>query len=257
MLGFSEYPVPAQEEEFHYGIYPIDFILEAVLRAGIKWFVENEDAPNKVFGHLLTPYLKTEYGQPKIDEIASYIRKYQITIVQSFAQLDERMPAISIQLLDGSEMTERAGLADYQDKIDIMDANNMVKGRLEIAYSPMFDNVHLGIHTIDTPDLAKYLYYLIVYILNVFKLDFEKLGIYLGTYRATDISKLNDYLPENMYSRFINFSCMTLASYDRGTQTIIENIVGLSVKPGPAVIVDESEEDIDIEEGITVTDEED
>lgn len=245
--GSFEYPPPNLEAVQRYGIYPVDFLLEAILRSGIDWFLTTPDAGNQVFGHLTSPILDSRYGQAKIDEISSYIRKYEIVIVQHFSLMDARMPSISIQLLDGSEATERAGLADFQQQIDALDANNFVKGRTEVGFSPIIDNIHIGIHTIDTPDLTKYLYYLVAYILNVFKPEFDRLGIYLTTFRATDLSRLNDFLPENMYSRFINFQALTMASYDRGSLPIIEKILG-------AHIASPDQSDTGVNTGITLSD---
>lgn len=253
--GFFQYPPPKFEQEFRYGIYPTDFLIEAIIRSGLEWFLNTPEAPNQVFGHLTSPLLDARYGQAKIDEIAAYIRKYEITVVQHFSLMDTRVPAISIQLLDGSEAVERAALADFQTHIDSLDASNAVKGRVEVGFSPIIDNVHIGIHSIDTPDLTKYLYYLVAYVLNVFKPEFDRLGIYLTTFRATDISRLNDYLPENMYSRFINFQALTLASYDRGTLPIIEKILGVHVPQGPdADSANISDTEIEVETGLSLSD---
>lgn len=229
--GNYVYPAPIITEEFHYGLYPVDFVLETVIVAGLKWFREDENAPKKVFGHLMSPWLDSKYGEAKIREIAAFIKKYDIRIVQSFALIGETLPSISIQLLDGNEMTERAGLADHQQMMDIIDAENNIKGRTEVGYAPMSDNVHIGIHTSDTPDLAKYLYQLVSYILVSFRPTFEERGLHLGTFRATDISRLNDYLPANVYSRFINFTAFSTASFDKGDVPMIERFIGITVPP--------------------------
>jgi hypothetical protein len=98
----------------------------------------------------------------------------------------------------------------------------------------MNDSVHIGIHANNIPDLVKYLYYLVIYILSAFKPELEARGLQLGTFRATDISNLNQYLPENMYSRFINFTVFSVATFSKGAVPIIERIMGLSIATGPA-----------------------
>lgn len=228
-----EFPSPPQQEEFHYGLYPVDFILETILKAGIEWFKTDPEAPKKVYGHLMSPWLSGKYGEAKINEIAAYLRKYEVHIVQHFSMVDETVPSISIQLLDGSEMTERAGLADFQGTIDVLDIDNQVRGRTEIGYAAVSDNIQIGIHAINTPDLVKYLYYLVIYILNSFKPELEARGMQLGTFRATDLSRMNEYLPENMFSRFVNFTSFSIASYDKGLVPIIERIIGLSTAGPP------------------------
>lgn len=231
--GQYQYPAPPSNEEFHYGLYPVDFILETIIRGGIEWFKTDSTAPKKVFGHLMSPWLNTKYGEAKINEIAAFVRKYDITVVQHWALIDQSVPHISIQLLDGSEMVERAGLADFQKTIDTLNMENEVIGRTEVGYAPVLDNIQIGIHAITTPDLVKYLYYLVIYILNSFKPELEARGMQLGTFRATDLSRMNEYLPENMYSRFINFTSFSIASFDKGIVPIVERIIGITVPTAP------------------------
>ena len=246
------YPQPEVDEELRLGLYPVDFILDTILRAGLQWFRTDPTAPKQVYGHLLDPWL-SKYGEAKVNEIAAFIKKYEIRVVQHFSLIDSTVPCISIQLLDGNEATERAGLADHQQMIDVLDEDDMVKGRTEVGYAPIIDNMHIGIHAITTPDLAKYLYYLVIYILVSFKPTLEERGIMLGTFRATDISRLNEFLPENMYSRFINFNVFTVASFSKGAVPMIEKIMGLSIEHGPgAEVGSTSEEGLEPELGITL-----
>jgi hypothetical protein len=239
-----EYPAQPEEQDSHTGLYPVDFILESILKAGLEWFRTDVGAGKKVYGHLQDPWL-AKYGEAKILEIENFIKKYDIRIVQHFALIDAAYPTISIQLLDGSEMTERTSMSDFAGTIDVLDAENEVKGRTEIGYTPVFDNMQIGIHSTITPDMVKYLYYLIVYILTVFKPEMEKRGLQLGTFRATDLSRMNEFLPENMYSRFVNFSVFTIACVDKGAVPIIERIMGVHVN---------SDNVDNIELGITIDD---
>lgn len=250
--GAYEYPPqPAPEQEF-YGIYPVDFLLETVLKAGLQWFRTDPMAPKFVFGHLMSPYL-AKYGEAKINEIADYIRKYDVKIIQHWSLIHTSVPCISIQLLDAGEMVERTGLTDFQRMVDTKNAEGDIVGRRDVGYSPITDNIHLGIHCQDTPDLAKYLYYLVTYILNAFKPQLETQGLMLGTFRATDLSRMNEYLPENLYSRFINFTVFTLASFDKGVVPIIEEIMGVHVSPSsqanPGL---EPTEEIDTNYGVSI-----
>lgn len=252
------YP-PIIEESFLPGVYPVDFIVETILRAGINWFLTDPEAPGLVFGQLKAPWL-SKYGEPKINEISAYIAKYDIKIVQHFSLVAQSVPCISIQLLDGNEEEARAALDDHMEMQDAIGENNAVAGRQQFGYAPIIDNVHIGIHAHTTPDLTKYLYYLIVYVLSSFKPQLQERGLNLTTFRVTDISKLNEYLPENIYSRFINFSMWTMAPFRKGKVPIIERILGVHVPPQdrPNEVYerpDEMEGDIRIEAGLTVTDE--
>ena len=231
------YPQPSSNEPIVYGVLPVDFLLETVLEAGLTWYLSDINNSKLVFGHLGTGWLNSKYGQAKINEIWNFINKYELPIVQHFALIDQTRPCISIQLLDGSEMTERAGLEDHGGVVDTI-TDGQLTGRKEVRYSPIIDNIHIGIHVINTPDLAKYIYYLVIYILNAFKPQLEERGLQLSTFRATDISRLNEYLPENMFSRFINFSVFSIAKVDSGDMPLVENILGINMADSGAPILD-------------------
>jgi len=255
MLGPNafRYPPVVSDEAPLTGVYPVDFVLETVLRAGLDWFRTDPKAPMSVYGHFTAPWLSAKYGEAKVNEIAAYIKKYEIRIVQHFALIDLQLPSISIQLLDGNEMTERASLSDHAQMVDVMNSDGEVQGRSEVGYAAVMDNIHIGIHNIGTPDLTKYLYYLVIYILNSFKPQLEERGLMLGTFRATDLSRLNDFLPENMFSRFVNFNVFTIAPFKKGEMPIIDTFLGVHVPPGPSVIFNEnSDEELNIETGVTV-----
>lgn len=227
-----QYPPEANSEKLYLGVVPVDFALETVILAGLKWFRETPEAGRLVYGYLDVPWLSVKYGESKINEIAAFIRKYDIRVVQHFSLIDDQKPSISIQLLNADEMIPRAGLSDYAQNMDIIDAEMQTLTRNEISYSPITDSIQIGIHAIGTPDLTKYLYYLVVYILNVFKPQLEERYMHLSTFSATDVSRINEFLPENVYSRFINFSVYSHAMFDKGKVPIIDKIVGVHIPQG-------------------------
>jgi len=227
--GAFQYPNPGTNSETYFGVHPVDFTLEVVIKAGMEWFLTTPEAPDLVFGHLKSTWLNSRYGQAKIDDIGDFIKKYDIPIVQHWSLIAEKSPCISIQLLDANEEEARAALNDHSDMLDVLDMENNVIGRTQIGYSPIVDQMHIGIHSNQTPDLTKYLYYLIIYLLNGFKSQLQEKGMMLTTFRATDISRLNEYLPENIYSRFINFTSFTIAPYKKDALPIIEEILGVHV----------------------------
>jgi len=220
------YPPRSKTGEEFLGLVPVDFVLEAVIKAGIEWFINTPGAGHKVFGNLNLSYLKAKYGDKKIADIENYIKKYEINIIQSFPLSHTKTPCISILYTDSSESLDKAGLADFKEELSVFDevTGDFVE-RTDYGYTPITDGIHIGIHSIESPDLVKYLYYLVTYILNVFKMDLEDQNINLTTLRANDLSRLNEYLPENMFSRFLSFNALTYAAYDRGTITAIKQFV--------------------------------
>lgn len=251
--GAYEYPSPTTGTDGckEMGLFPVDFILETILKAGLEWFRTDEMAGKKVFGHLKDPWLASKYGQAKIDEITNYVKKYEIKIVQHWSLIDANVPCISIQLMDGYEMTERAGFGDFKGNIDVLlataEGEQAVIGRTEVGYAAISDNMQIGIHANETPDLTKYLYYLVIYILAAFKGEMENRGLQLGTFRATDLSRMNEYLPEHIYSRFINFTVFTMPSFDKGIVPIIEKIMGVHINPSDIDSIELGIKPVDIE----------
>jgi len=223
------YPPVKQAEECFTGIYPVDFVLETIIDAGLKWFRTDPNAPLAVFGQLNRPWLRDRYGEKKIAEIEAYIKKYEVRVVQHWSLIAKVTPCISIQLLEANEEESRAGLEDHSRVLDNLGDDNAVLGRESYGYIPVIDNIQIGIHASETPDLAKYIYYLIVYILSAFKTDLQDRGLKLTTFRATDISRINEYLPENVFSRFINFQVYTNAEYKKDDLPIIDKFLGLNI----------------------------
>jgi len=199
-----------------FGVYPMDFILESVLKAGLQWFQANPtEASTLVFGQLDQPYL-ARYGTAKITELKNYILTTDIKIVQSLRLVDNSVPHISLQLGSGSEDLQKASIDDSIGDNYILDSQGALMETEEVGYSPITESVLIGLHTGNTPDLPKYLYMLVVYILNSYKYDLMQKGIYLGTFSMTDISRMNDYLSENIYSRFMTFTASYNAPWKKG-----------------------------------------
>lgn len=224
------YPSPGICPPEFVGIFPVDFILETIIESGLNWFRTDPDAPSRVFGQLKAPWLSTRYGQKKIDEIAEYIKKYEIRIVQHYSLIAKQTPCISIQLLEANEETSRAGFEDqFRDVDNLNEVSQAVIGRESQGYIPIIDNMHIGIHASETPDLVKYIYYLLIYLLSAFKTDLQDRGLQLTTFRATDLSRINEYLPNNVFSRFINFQTFTVAPYKKDDLPILDTILGLTM----------------------------
>lgn len=200
-----------------YGVYPMDFIVESVLRAGLDWFKADPDSQELVFGQLDQPYL-ARYGTSKIAELKSYIVNKEIKIVQSLSLVNSSLPHISIQLAQGLEDESKAAIGDQMgDQMIFNQSTGFLEETDEVGYSPIRENILIGLHTGETPDLPKYLYMLVVYILNAYKYDLITKGIYLGTFSMTDLSRMNDYLPDNVFSRFMTFSANSNAPWKKGT----------------------------------------
>ncbi len=220
----------ALESDSLSGVYPIDFLLQTVIEESLELFRSSpENAPNAVFGHLAATYL-SKYGQKKIDEIAKYIRETQIPVVQHWSLVPEQVPCFSIQLMNSKEDEQYAGMGDHVENVDVLnEEETAIEKRTAFLYSPMSDEVQIGIHNSITPDLTKYLYYLLVHTFITSKETLIRRGLELTTWNATDISRINDYLPENIYSRFINFTAFSTPRFSLDEDVSI--VTGIELFP--------------------------
>ena len=227
-----------------FGVYPMDFIVESIIKSGLAWFRSDADAPDLVFGQLDQPYL-SRYGTSKIAELTQYIIETDIKVVQSFSMIDEVLPTISVQLASGSEDMSKVAIDDAMEDVKILDAQNSLSETEEIMYSPITESIMIGLHAGGTPDLPKYLYMLIVYILSAYKYDLITKGIYMGTFNMTDLSRLNEYLPENIYTRFLTFTATSNARIKKGSLPQLDIFLDADFENDPSIeFVDNPESEI-------------
>jgi len=237
--ALTQFPPPAiSAESCVTGVFPVDFIFEIFFERGLKWFREEARAPDLVYAHLKNDYLKSRYGQSKIDEIAKYIRETEIDIFQSFPVDDMEAPAISLNLQGQEEIVQDAGLDDYSGSIDTLDTLGNIIDRQQRAYIPTRSQILVGIHATGSPDKVKYLYYLASYLLSAFKSDLQRIpgqenGLFNITFRASDLSRLNDFLPQNMFSRFMTVTAEHFDVVEREKDVMITDFeVNVDVNGG-------------------------
>lgn len=215
------YPQPFVEDDRRTGVYPTDFLLEQVLDAGFDWFRKTSDAPTRVFENLLRPELHKRYGQAKIDEIAAYVRATQIRVLQSFPIEDQQAPSISINMNSSGEAPELGGLDRFAERLLDFDSLGNVVGGQEIGYHPITDSLLVGIHSVGSADKVKYIYYIVVYILMSLRSQLEETGMFNMTFQATDLSRLNEFLPANMFSRFLTVNFTSMAMFKKADVPVV------------------------------------
>lgn len=221
------------------GAFPTDFLLQAVIEQGLSWYRANGPvAGPAVFGHLTDPLLNAKYGAAKIAELTAFIQATNIPVVQHWSLVGQVLPCFSVQLMDGGEAENEAGLGDWAEQADQFDSNGNLLGRQGYVFSPVRETLHVGIHAATTPDYAKYLYYFLTYVLMVFKPILEQNGIDLSAYHATDISRLNEWLPQGVFTRFVNVTMRTTPEFlPQTADQIITAISGVQLNVAGGNIV--------------------
>lgn len=230
MRVLTEYPQPGVDYDPIYGFLPIEFMLENLFEKGLDWFKNEAGAANEVYGHLLRGTLAEKYGQEKVDEIFEYITTNKLEIMQAFPISEEQAPSISLNIANAMENVAEAGLDDFAGSLDDTDSEGNVIGRTDLGYIPMSDSILVGIHATGSPDKCRFIYMLACYILAKFKhelmedVDKATNGAYNITFNATDLSRLNEYLPQNMFNRFITVQTSSRALILKGKAPILGTI---------------------------------
>ena len=219
------FPQPSSAVADRFGIYPTDFIVESILDEKLKWFRSTPKAEHDVFGRLLMPQIAKRYGEAKIAEIAKYIRDTDIRIIQAFPAEDAQMPMISINLGDSAEAEQYSGLNRFAGHVDNLGPTGNVVGRQEVGYIPIQDSILIGIHASGTPDKVKYLYQFVAYSLASSISQFEAMGFFSVTQRATDMSRFNEYLPANIFTRFMTLTLTTMPRFKKDVVPMVDSIV--------------------------------
>jgi hypothetical protein len=145
-----------------------------------------------------------------------------ISIVQSWRDIPERIPCIFIQSVASVEDVSKTMFNDFSGDIDTFTGPDLT-GRSSQHTIPLNDHIQIGIHT-STPGGAtslRWLYALVVYFLISRKEDLSAKGIELSTFSATDFNRLNEYLPEEIFSRYINFSFLNYVSFTSLTPEVL------------------------------------
>jgi hypothetical protein len=87
------------------------------------------------------------------------------------------------------------------------------------------ENIDIGIHGHGDQNTVLWMYYIVVWILLRFKQELEKRCMDLSTFSASDFNKNNQYLGENIYSRWVRFTARTRVSWKEDVLPQIDTIV--------------------------------
>lgn len=75
------------------------------------------------------------------------------------------------------------------------------------------ESLVLGLHAKDNPSECRYWYYVIMYLLASSRLTFERKGLQIHSASATDFNRMLDFMPEGVFTRFINLTFLTWLSW--------------------------------------------
>jgi hypothetical protein len=113
--------------------------------------------------------------------------------------------------ITGSILTEagRTGFGIVPDAdVTLGDCNVLAAQSYDVEdykETPLIENIQIGIHAGEETNLCKYMYYMLLYFLQSRRMELENIGVQLHTFSVTEFTKILDYMPDNVMSRFVNF----------------------------------------------------
>jgi hypothetical protein len=99
-------------------MFSFDVLLQSILRLGFDHLRAHPEDIEEIFGDFKTDHLWKAYGQEEIDRIKQWVTENEIPIVLAWALNPAKVPCISLQLAQSTELVEAAGMDDFVDYIE-------------------------------------------------------------------------------------------------------------------------------------------
>mgnify|MGYP001159260373 CR=1 FL=1 len=196
-----------------------EVVVQKLIQNGIDKLRQNPSAFNEIFATYNEPEMAAIYGQKYIDDIRTWFFTAKIPVVQAWAMNAQRIPCYSIHLATEQEDESKAAMGDYYG-----DEDDSTMG--SSAFTVYVD---IGVHADRSGDNVLWLYYILDYILFKEKLMAERLGLRLHTFSASDYSKDQRAMTENIWTRWVRFRCTVLNGWKQEDLTEAEPNVGIYV----------------------------
>lgn len=278
-----------------------EFVIETVIRDGIGFLRANPAVLEDIFSKFTATWFNTQYGDPHITKLKTFIQQNQVKIVHSFAQVPTNTPCISIQITKSSETPRLQQFSNDFEEVDteidpiVRVANvqpisyDAVTGKLQVDpgvnLGPVFpgmifvdadgveftigsgnsnlagnkyinigrdgntpnlvdpgqiissirvqriarrmirleETISLGVHARNDVHIAKYLYYLLTYILKSRMDSLIERGIHLDFGVGGIFDRADEYQGENVFSRFMEVNCITEFDWNQEQVSLIDN----------------------------------
>ena len=185
---------------------------QRLLEIGMMYLKDHPEELDDIFAMFTTPTFSPLYGgQSYIDDIKKWFLATKIPIVMSWGFNTERVPSISIHLSDEVEDEGNSALGDhFLDDFETGEVDNI---------APFSVSLDVGIHAAKDGDYVLWLYYIVQWILFSFKRLAEQMGMQMQTYRVGDFNRNNQYLANNIWSRWIKLKTTTFTTWTEEKMT--------------------------------------
>lgn len=228
-----------------------EIVVRKLIDHGIKKLRTNKPAFDDLFSAFTEDELNSEYGEAYREKIWQWFSTTKIPVIQAWSFNAQKIPCISVHLANETEDESKASVGDIMG-----DFNESAETQTGV-FTVMVD---IGIHANKGGDHVLWMYYIVSYILFKHKLMAHRLGLKLQTYSASDYSKDNLKMAENIWTRWIRFRCTTENFWDGEPYSEVEDVnvdpaIGLEPASDTATSldVDISEVDTTANEGVKVS----
>lgn len=197
--------------------------LHRIIQDGVAIVKANIDLLDDIFQYYTSDPMNADYGQSYIDEIKVWLGKTKIPVVQAWNLNMQQVPQIGIKLDQESEAEDKAAIGDHWGDGE---ESNIGVG----VFNATIDVIIMGTKNTDE---VLWMYYIVNYILFKRKRQAEELGLQLHTFAATDYTKEQRLMPENVYSRTIRFRTTVQNFWDSEPYLDIDDMeVGVTYESG-------------------------
>jgi len=212
-----------------------DLVIESILREGLTDLTNPANIDDRlavVYAQLKDSFLSTEYGQTEIDRYKTFLTDNKIDIVHNWRMVADRLPCIYIQNVSSMEDTSKSFINDYTGDVDTL-GGGVITERKEENTMSVQDTVQVGIHVADPagPTALRWLYATVLYFLVSRKQDMVDRGMELSTWQTTDFNRLNEFLPENVFSRYISLNFLNYFSFTKREPELIADSIDMHGGP--------------------------
>jgi len=178
--------------------------LQKILQTGLRELKDKPELLEDIFNYMHEPDIEADYGEIYVSKVKDWFLKTKIPVLHAWTLNADRIPCISIHLANEMEDESKASIGDFHS--DGTDSDNDT--------TPLTTQLDIGIHASKNSDEVLWLYYIVTYVLFRNKRFAEKLGLQLQTFTASDWDKRQEYLVENIWTRWVRFRCTTQNFWD-------------------------------------------
>jgi hypothetical protein len=194
-----------------------EIVVRRLLELGFRELRQNTKALIDLYSQYNMDELGVTYGEDYINKIVEWFKTTDIPVISSWAWNSQQVPCVTVHLSSESEDQDKAALNDYVGNFDT-DPDSTT------GIGVMTSMIDIGIRANRSSDQVLWLYYAVVYCLFRYKPAFERFGLKLHTFSASDYTKAINQNLDSVWTRFIRFKCTTQSFWAAEEIPTIEEI---------------------------------